>query len=138
MKVVSDGLKTLVDAAPGSVHNSFYTAIGGRFYYGVAPQNPTFPYCIHWLPNDKHDPYFVEKYEDILVQFDIYDKATTAVAIDAAGEALKALFDDAVLTVTGYTALPMLREFSIPPDPDTTTGIFQYTFQYRLIVEKNR
>jgi len=132
MKVVNTGLKALVDAG-----NSFNTAIGGRFYFEYATQSPTYPYCIHWYPNDFHDPWFSEEYEEILVQFDIYDQNTSASTIYDIGTYLAALFDDAIPTVVGYAVFAMLREFCIPPVYDHDTKTWQYTYQYRLLIEKN-
>lgn len=138
MEVVFDGLKAYVDATVESSHNAFYTSIGGRFYYKQAPQQATFPYCVHWYPNDAYRPMFVEEYENFIVQFDLYDQDTDASTILTAGDNLKTLFDDATPTITGYSVIYMIRDFAIPPDWDSEAGVWQYIFQYGLMIEKNR
>lgn len=137
MNEVSTGMKTLVDAAPGSIHNSFYTGIGGRFYYYVAPQKATFPYAVHWYPNEANDPYLSEDHEEILVQLDVFSQNSDSAECGTLVGYAKSLFDNVILTVSGYTAVPMTREFVIPSVWDMDIEAWKSTIQYRLHLIKS-
>ena len=52
------------------------------------------------------------KFEDLLIQFDYYG-STASICDDGVAD-IKAMFDEAILTITGYTCIRMLRDVVFP------------------------
>jgi len=113
---------------------AIYTNVGGRFYLTEAPQNTAFPYIVYYLANNDYDYQFVEDFEDFLIQFNIFDDKASASNISTYFENLKTLFDWSVPTVTGYTVSRFVREFAQLVRDDE---VWQYTVQYRVLLQKN-
>ena len=96
-------------------HNAFYTAIGGRLFYGEAPQGGTEPYAVFFGVAAVPDDTFTEELDDISIQFNCYSGSSSP---SEAGELLKKcrdLFDGAKLTVVGNRDIKLFRELSTPP-----------------------
>jgi len=115
---------------------AFYTNMGGRMRLQTARQNETFPYCVYSLIGNSNDTWFGDEVHEVLtIQFSIFSNESSAVNICAYFENLKALYDECVLTVSGYTALRMERTWAylLRDDPN---NVWQYVVQYRLLLEK--
>jgi hypothetical protein len=85
------------------------------------------------VSND-YDHQFSEDYEDFLIQFNIFADDSSASNIGTYFENLKTLYDWARPDVTNYTVIRMQREFAqLAKDDD----VWQYTVQYRVLLEKN-
>ena len=96
-----------------------------------------FPYAIFqiitgnpdWTMGNK------EKFEDILVQFSIFcAPGYSAVEIHTIFKNLKALFDEAALSITGYTTIWMRRGPDHGPFPDEDK-IWNKTVDYSVYIE---
>lgn len=131
MKALFTGIYNLFTTGPPSI----YTNVGGRFYLTEAPQETVFPYIVYYLESNEYDYEFVEDFEDHIIQFNIFDDSIgSASNITTYYENLKSLFDWSLPTVTGYRVVRFTRLFStMVRDED----IWQYTIQYRVVLQKS-
>lgn len=124
-----------------SATNDFKTAIGGRLYAYESPQNPTYPYCVFEQISGLQDRDFLDKLEDVLIQFTLVDSADTIATIADAETKMFALFDDAALTITGYTHITMDRQsnqlLKLEKDDDDNLSNWNSIVTYRILAEKN-
>jgi hypothetical protein len=140
-------VKNLATAIFSKISGSaFETSIGGRLYQGAVPkgQNPQWPYSVFFGVSDVPADTFTEKLEDVYVQFSVFSSgASTGEAHDTVAN-LRALFDDATLSITGNVHLMMQRVGGDPtPRPvfdDTESGEGQYwqmDTEYRILIKRN-
>jgi hypothetical protein len=91
------------------------------------------------VPNDL----FVERMEEVTVQFSIFSQASGTTEIEDIMTYLKALYDNCTLTITGNTFIYMKRTggctlTDIPGDTTTGTGqYFQYDVDFEILMKKN-
>ena len=131
MKALFTGIYNLFTTGPPAI----YTNVGGRFYLTEAPQNTTFPYIVYYVESNDYDYQFVEDFEDFLIQFNIFDDdVSSASNISTYFENLKTLFDWSLPTVSGYSIVRFVREFATLARDDE---VWQYTIQYRILLQKN-
>jgi hypothetical protein len=137
MKVLQQGIYTIVTAAPGGVHNSFYTSIGGRFYFEFAPQDTVFPYCTYHIIHDTYDYTFTDNMEDMIIQFSIFSSTSSSSEVMDIFEYLKTLFDwkDGSLSVTGYRTVRVERLFATT-DWVSEESLWFQVVQYRILLIK--
>jgi len=108
MKPLVEAIYTLFTTAP---YSDLYNAVGGRLYLGEALQSTAYPYVVFKVVADNPEKYFGDTViEDILIQFSLYSRNTSAVEVNDLFTYLKTLFDDCALTVTGYTHVSMARQ----------------------------
>jgi hypothetical protein len=86
------------------------TYVGGRIYLDQAPQSVVFPYVIFSIVASNPEDTFKNKIEDTLVQFSLFSTSLAATEITTMYGYLKAILDDAILTVTGHSHIWMIRE----------------------------
>lgn len=110
MKNITTALTTKVTELTGGVHNSFYTAIGGRWYDTQAPTNGTTPYAVYQVISSVHEWEFNEEFQNLLLQISIVDGSSSGGTIKDIGTYCKALFDGATLTITGKSTIFMRWE----------------------------
>lgn len=131
-------LKGVMDKFAGS---AFSTAIGGRLYAYEAPQVPIYPYCVFEQISGIQDRDFGDRLEDVLLQFTLVDSADSVATIGDAETKLFALFDDATLTITGYTSITMERTnntlFKKGEEIDDARTFWNSINTYRLLAEVN-
>jgi hypothetical protein len=115
--------------------SAFATSIGSRLYDGRAPQNPTWPYAVYYLISSVPDRTFAEDMTDCIVQFSVFSAASAQTEILDIGTNLIALYDNAVLTASGWKQIFMELangEGEVTDYPaDTLTGTGAY-FQYDI------
>lgn len=104
--VTTEFTRALKTAFTGSDLESY---IGGRMFEDEAPRGTIFPYAIFSFVTDTPDWLFVERFENPLVQFDLYSTSKATVEIKEMYKRLKALYDDADLAISGGTLLKMHR-----------------------------
>ena len=125
----------------GGDHNSFWTDIGGRMFFGEAPENVAWPYCVvSHIASTQRDT-FKDKIDDILVQFSIFSSNPSSAEVHDAMTHLKALFDDATLSITGDTLVYFIRgvEGLERDDIDTPDGLqrgWHYHVDYDALVQR--
>lgn len=123
----------------GGTNHDIYTDVGGRLYYKFAPQNAAFPHIVFSFDSIVQEYMFVEEKSDILVSFDIWtNDQHSSSNLDDYFENLKTCFNDAVLSITGYTLKRFRYDFA--QDFDEREGddtYWRYFVQYRCLIEKN-
>jgi len=100
MRALTTGL---YNRASGAAGVAFMASIGSRFYDTEAPQRATFPYVVYLIVSQVKDWQFVERFEDVLLQFSIFSTASSSLEADDIYTLLVALFDEQYLTVAGYS-----------------------------------
>jgi len=114
--------------------SDFSSDIGGRMYSRYAPQGVTFPYAVVSIPVGLSDWMFVERFDDVDVQFNLFSQSTSEVEIGTMLTNLRARYDDTTLTVVGYTFLYMQHERSLAlSDPEL--NIRQYSVFYNILLQ---
>lgn len=118
------------------------TALGGdserRMFPGKAPQNVASPYCVFQYITGLPDPTFTSDGEILTFQFSVFhqsDDPLNTATIDDVLKKLMALYDDATLTLSGFTSIAMTRGPSSyqPPIDD----VQMYVVDYELMIEDN-
>lgn len=132
--------KGIVDYYTADVMASTFTAI----YFCEAPSDAVYPYVIFSYVNIAHDLTFTERFEEAVVQFDIYtDEASGEVLGDLydlliGDEDLDTGFDYAEFAVSGYNLLGFERENSIPHKYFLENKtVWHYMVQYRCLLKKS-
>ena len=115
------------------------SALKGGMYLLRYPQQHNrpaiYPYCIIVPVSTVPEYTFSEEAENSLALFSIYDDSDGVATVEDAGEALKAVFDFAALSVSGWNHVCMMREY---------TGLFKEgdfwhcVITYRLEIQKVR
>lgn len=104
-------------------------------YNSNAPQDTDFPYIVFFLITDDPQWTFNTEMEDTEIQFNIYDENPSVENVGDIFELLKNCFDDAVLTITGYTNIIMQRKIaSLDKTPEDA---WQYVVTYRVFIQKD-
>jgi hypothetical protein len=133
MKPLMTGIYSHFTADPA---NALYTAVSGRMYHHEAPQGATFPYVITLAVFEDHDWTFEEEIEEVSVQFSIYTNERSASTAGTICGNLKSLYDDADLTVSGYSTVHMIRSNS-QLLRDAANNIWQYIVEYDCFLRAN-
>jgi hypothetical protein len=139
VKALITGLMTFFNAAPGGVHNSFWTDVGGRLYFVEAPQGTNLsdgPYATFFPISDVNDDVFTKEGKEVYVQFSLFSGSSSAAEILDMDTHLSALFKDKVFTVPGtpapWTVVVMRRvqgsgPINVPADTEAGTGRYWQT-----------
>lgn len=112
----------------GTSANDFNAAVGGRFYYGMAPQDCALPYAVFFGVSETPGDTFTEEIDEIAIQVNIYsDKQSASESMDIYKKC-RSLFDSAAVQVGGLDVL-LEREMSTPPwkDDDRWTISVEFT-----------
>lgn len=127
-------IQAILNRFNSSPANAFYTAMGGKLYFRKVPQVQVPPWAALDLITDTPDWTFSESMEEVTVQISAYLGAEKSAsnALDAL-EAMKALYDDCELTVTGFRSIFMRRENAFVDDTD---GVWRAIGEYRILLEK--
>lgn len=101
--------------------------VGDRIFADEYPPSygaPVFPYVIYFIVSDVPDNVFNKTGEEVLLQFSLFSSAEGLTEITTMFTDLKALFDDAQLTVTSSTMIVMKREnlTTMVEEIETTAG----------------
>lgn len=130
MKEIITGLMTLFNAG-----GSFYNDIGGRLFYGQAPEGTNLadgPYAIFFPVSDVDDDTFTENMKEIYIQFSLFSGDSSPATIMDMDTHLTTLFKDKVFTVSGWTVVTMRRISGNGPiynsaDVEPGTGFYWQT-----------
>ena len=132
-------LTAIISRTAGSTLN---TLVGGRLYAEEAPARTAYPYVVfHAIGRPEYT--FTEIYEVYTVQFTMYSSSSGLTEITGVYDAVKALFDDAPLTVTGYRTVWCRREDTamLPPIKITTPSGTEmarcWTVDYEIKISLN-
>ncbi len=118
---VAKGIKTKFSGSTLS------TLVGGRLYRDSAKQNETMPYVVFTCISDNQADTYNEDLEYHHWMFYIWCNLETTgySGLDALESALRALFDNSVLTISGWTNLIMRWAGTTPviSEDDNVIGI---------------
>lgn len=120
--------------------SSLATSVGNRFYLDSAPDGATFPYVVFSIVSGYPMDAFVERVNDITIQFSLFSTSSGLLEIGTMYDYLVALFDDATFAVSGDTLLMCKRENMVTMLTDITTsggamGCRHWAIDYRMLVQ---
>jgi hypothetical protein len=128
VKPLLEGIFTYANTA-----SDFRTAIGGRFYFAEAIQGATFPFAVYSLIALDIDYHFAGHQINPLMQISIFSKDTGSVEVNTIWGYMAARFDDAEITVSGYSAVEFRRDQArLLREPEN--NIWHYATDYELIL----
>ena len=137
MLVVSKGIMDKFSATDGGgAHNAFWLSVAGKLFNGQAPQGTTAPYVVLETPSDEPEYMIAPNQFEILdIQFSIYSDNRSVVEVETIFNNLIALYDDAALTISGWTVIKFERGIAnVFPDE---AGRWQKVVEYNLLINKN-
>ena len=89
--------------------SAFSTDLGGRIYEANAPQDADYPYCVFSIVGGSDEGTFTEMIDDVMIQFSLFSISSGPGEVGTAYADLIALFDNAILTITGDVCLSCTR-----------------------------
>lgn len=110
------------------------TNIGGRVYYLQAPQGASMPCCVYSFYADTHSWDSGSEFEEVYVQFSIFDSNSSSSNIGTLESNLIDLLNT-TLTITGYTQISLKRlskRYLIDEN-----RIWNSIIEYRIELQKN-
>ncbi len=124
------------------VASGFMTSIGNRFYDTEAPQGAAYPYVVYLIITDIKDWQFVERFEDVSIQFSIFSTTSSSGEAKDIYTKLVALFDEQYLNIGGMVQfLWMWRNITTLMKEDHTTptgtvGVWHLAVDFDIYYEK--
>lgn len=118
------------------------TKLGGgadvKIYHVKANQDSTLPYIVYGLLTDMPEATFHDQaaIENATLYINIYSKISPANITQIADLVFTAL-DNVSLTVTGYSSMLCMREYTGTILYDFDTNIYQLPLRYRVVIGKN-
>ena len=95
------------------------TLINGQLYYGKAPTGTLYPYVVFFNVNDSLDLTFTDEFTDYLIQFSVFSaNSTSSNEVYDIAEAIKALYNECSLSITGSVLVWMNLENVVGPQED--------------------
>jgi len=109
-------------------------ALPGGLHADSAPQDTAFPFGVWLWLNNMNELTFNSEGDDASLQFSIFSKSQSVAEVDNAADKLKACFDEATLTITGYHSIRMMRVLERRiKDPEEA---WHYFAEYRILTQK--
>lgn len=110
------------------------TATGVKKVYNtMAPQTASLPYLVYGLLTDMPMGDFADQATIENMTFYINCFSSTSVAnVMQIADLVKAAMDDVDLTITGYTAMVCMREFTGNVNYDTDNKVYSLPLRYRV------
>ena len=106
-------MKELLKAVHNKLDGSgLWTSLGGRVYFDHAPQGTVFPYCVYYLINDKYEYQFDSEFQEVVLQFNIFDQSSSALNILGYYDDLRDVMDWSSLSITGYDCIKVEPEWA--------------------------
>lgn len=121
--------------------SSLDTLIGGRMFKGNAYDGTEYPYVVFMVISDVQSDTFKSSLDDVLIQFSIFSDDSSSGEIENIYAALKSLYDNATLTITGATLCMIARQSATlmvedHTTPDGTAKVWHYAIEYTVIQER--
>lgn len=116
--------------------------VGGRIYLDEAPPGCEFPYIVFFIVSGVPDNAFNKSGESVTIQYSMFSASSGAAEITDMFNDLTALYDDAQLTVTGYSMIIMERQnlVTMVEEIETTEGkqaVKRWAVDYEAIIQKS-
>lgn len=99
-------------------------------YLDQAPGKPTFPYVVFFIVSSVPEKTFTEDLSETLIQFSIYSSSSSATEVSAIYAALKTLYDECSLTITGSSLVWMKETNLVTMTEDMTTATGTTTIKH--------
>jgi len=98
--------------------------IGGRIFHGKAPKDTPYPYVVFFRVTGQQDWTFTENFDVPLIQFSVFS-ADAGSSMECLGiaDAVKALYNECSLSVTGETFLYMWLTNVVGPMDDDSISV---------------
>ena len=95
------------------------TLIAGQIFYGKAPFGTRYPYVVFFNVNDSLDLTFTDEFTDYLIQFSAFSaNSTSSNEVYDIAEAIKALYNECTLSITGSVLVWINLENVVGPQED--------------------
>jgi hypothetical protein len=115
----------------------FKNAVDGQFYPSeVDQERAVCPYAVYYLVTGVADWTFSENVEVFTVQISVYDDSNSVTTIKDVEAKLYALWDDAILSVSGYNFVRMHRQMTQGPVRDRQMGTWALHVDYEIEIRK--
>ena len=116
---------------------NFKNAVGGQFYPGdVDQERAVCPYAVYYMITGLADWTFSEDIETFTVQISVYDDSNSVTTIKDVETYLYALWDDAILSVSGYDFVRMHRQITQGPIRDQQMGVWALHVDYEIEIRQ--
>jgi len=138
--VILDGIWALYLADTGGFKSALYTdANNPGLYLYTAPQGTNFPFATYGFSDIDQDYSFSEENVVAEVYFDIWTETGQSAANVLIGDLFE-LFDNAVISVTGWRALHMIRSAPALPinEIDRDPPLYRWNAAYEIFLERTR
>lgn len=100
-----------------------------------SPQKTLYPFATFQIVSNSPSYNFSDDFEDTLIQFKLFSKVVgSSSELDGMFDKLKNGFDFAVIDITGYTTISMIRQSAVKSKFE---DVWQYLILYRLLVERD-
>ncbi len=129
---------TTTNGATTTDGTAVFTCGDTRTYQIKAKQGDTVPYVTFGLLTESPIGTFAdfEAIENLTFWVNCFSNVSTVDLAEIADEVMDAL-DNVTLTVTGYTGMKCLREFTSSPTWDSETNIYMISLRYRVWLDKS-
>jgi hypothetical protein len=134
IQTLGTAIKALYDGTSGA---SLRALTGnGKLFQGLAPQGTALPYICFFMIDDTPDDTFTEEMSECRVQFSIFMKSGATNTIGQIQRALKVLYHEIALSITGYahigTECLISRDLGIDEE-----NIHQIVTDFKFITQKS-
>lgn len=140
MRLLTTALYTY--AVTDVIGSGFMASIGNRFYDTEAPQGATFPYCNYLIVTDLPEWTWSEDFEDVLIQFSIFSKASSSLEIKNIYTKLDTLYHKCSLgTISGGEQFLWMWRSNLTTMRDEVTtragtvGVWHFAVDYDIFYE---
>ena len=95
------------------------TLINGQIFYGKVPAGTRYPYVVFYRVSAGIEKTFTEEYDNPLIQFSVFSAdPNSSNEVHEIADAVKALYDECSLTITGSTLVWMRLQNDVGPMED--------------------
>ena len=95
------------------------TLISGQIFYGKVPTGTRYPYVVFYRISGSPERTFTEEYDNPLIQFSVFSAdPNSSNEVHEIADAVKALYDECSLSITGYTLVWMRLQNDVGPLED--------------------
>lgn len=117
--------------------NDLKTALSSQLYPHEAAESATFPYGVYYFVTSDNDLFFSDEHELPIIQFTLFSEADGSDEVQTAAGYLEALFDNAALSVSGWSTIKFQRSNKqLLRDKERKT--WAYHIDYMVTLERER